>query len=90
MKGDHGETVQEDGKVEVKWSWTNSLCFDIERRTEMKTYEVTVIIEETYFVEADDEDEACEKAEDRMFEEYNADSVIVKGRPIELLESEVK
>ena len=49
----------------------------------MKTYEVTVAIEETYLVEANDEDEACAKAEDRMFEEYNADSVIVIGQPIE-------
>ena len=49
----------------------------------MKMYEVTVAIEETYFVEADDEDEACTKAENRMFKEHNADGVIVIGKPME-------
>ena len=49
----------------------------------MKIYEVTVAVEETYIIEADDEDEACAKAENRMFEEHNADSVIVIGKPME-------
>ena len=54
----------------------------------MKTYEVTVATEETYYVEANNEDEAFAEASSRMMEEHNVCECYQIGAAREIVETE--